>query len=308
MNTATRIEEETAQRTPAGKQTHPAKIMVATDFSPASRPAVDYAVSLAKRFGSRLYLTHVIRYVVGHAVMEPGLAAPTLGELVEISRREAADIVNSGCLRGVPCEVLIEEGPLWPTMEGLIEKHGIDMVVVGTHGLGDTMKAVFGSSAEEIFRHARIPVLIVGPGTTSEAPAEARFQNILFATALGPGAEREAAVAFGLAQEHRCRLMMLHVTERPDGFSEHDSNLEKKAITHRLQELVPVGCEPVCRPEFHMAYGEPVREILRFAREHAADLIVIGAKKQGAFAGHAPHSKAFGVVREAGCPVLTIRS
>jgi len=308
MATAPRIEEQIARTRPTGKQTRLARIMVATDFSPASRQALDYAVSLAKRFGSRLYLTHVIRYVVGHAVIEPGLASPTLQELQEISRREAAGIANSGCLRGVACEVVIEEGPLWPTLEGLIEKHGIDLLVVGTSGMGDAMKAVFGSSAEEIFRHARIPVLTVGPGVTAEAPIEAHYKNILFATALGPGAEREAAIAFGLAQEHRSRLMMLHVTERPDGFSEYDAKLEKRTIMDRLRELVPAGCEPVCHPEFHMAYGEPVAEILRFAREQAADLIVIGAKKQGALAGHTPHSKAFGVVRGAGCPVLTIKS
>jgi len=308
MNATLKAEEQIMQKPSNGMPVRPAKIMVATDFSCASQPAVEYAASLARRFCSRLYLTHVIRYVVGHAMMEPGMQAPTVEELRVLSEREAKAIMNSGRLDGVTSEILIEQGPLWPTLEGLIEKHGINLLVVGTHGVSDVMKAVFGSDAEEIFRHARIPVMTVGPAVPPEALRETEWKTIVFATGCGPGAEREAELAFRLAQENKARVLMLHVTGRPDGGSEFDANLEKEGITQRLQELVPAGCGGTCRVEYHVAYGNPMQEILRYAREQAADLIVMGAKKQGALAGHTPHSTAFAVVREACCPVLTIKS
>ncbi len=69
----------------------------------------------------------------------------------------------SGKLRGVPHEVLMEEGNVWPTLDKMIIEHEIDLVVVGTHGRGKVQKILIGSVAEEIFRQAKSAVLTVGP-------------------------------------------------------------------------------------------------------------------------------------------------
>jgi len=311
MITTQRIEEAIEPRISNTKPFSLARIMVATDFSPASQRALDYAIALARRFGSQIYLTHVITFA-GHQTMEPDLGVPTGERLRTITDSCIQSIVDSGCLYGVRYEVVVEEGTLWPALDMLLTKNNIDLLVLGTQGMSGAMKVVFGSSAEQIFRQANIPVLTVGPRTKKEAPFEAEFKNILFATAFGPGAAREAALAYALAEEHRSKLMFLHVTDRPDSFSEtvcdYDASREKEAIKHKLQELMPTGCQPLCKVEFHVGYGQPTAEILRFAREKNADLIVIGAKKRGPLAGHVVHSKAFGVVRGAGCPVLTIKS
>jgi len=308
MSAPPRIEEGLRERAFVGKETPLTKIMVATDFSSVSSRALDYAVSLARRFGSQIYLTHVIT-LAGHPMLEPGPEVLTGEELRSAAKKFVQDIVDSGALYGVRYEVVVEEGTLWPTLEMLIEKYQINLLVVGTHGMSGATKVLFGSAAEEIFRRARVPVLTVGPAITRQAPFEAEFKNILFATAFGPGAEREAEIAFKLAQEHRSRLTLLHVTERPDGGSEFDAEAEKGALTRRMRELIPANCAQLCKVEFCVVCGsDPVREILRVAHETKADLIVIGAKKQGAFAGHAVHSKAFGVVRSASCPVLTMKS
>ena len=306
MTTTTTIEEGQARTVSTGKGASLAKIMVATDFSPVSKRALDYAVALARRFGSELYLTHVLLYTK-YPVTDPG-PFPTPAELREGAKKRIQDIIDSGSLYGVRYQVVVEEGDLWPMLEMMLAKHGIDLLVVGTHGMNAGMKAIFGSSAEEAFRRARVPVLTVGPAITAEAPFEVELRNILFATAFGPAAEREAELAFALAREHRSRLLMMHVTVRPDGFSEFDAEAERKAITKKLEELVPAGATAQCKPEFCVAYGNPVEEILRDAHQVKADLIVIGAKKGGALAGHNLHSKAFAVVRGAGCPVLTVKS
>jgi len=167
---------------------------------------------------------------------------------------------------------------------------------------------LYGSSAEEIFRQARLPVMTVGPVVKEEAPFETEFKNILLATDFGLGAEREAAFALALAQEHRSKLMLLHVIPHADNAFDRDAILERERITHQLRELVPSDSSLLCKLEFHLAHGQPVEVILRVAKETKADLVVIGAKKSGSLAGHIPSSKAFGVVRGARCPVLTIRS
>jgi len=170
------------------------------------------------------------------------------------------------------------------------------------------LKVLTGSSAEQIFRQARIPVLTVGPAATAQPLLEAEFKNILCATDFGPGAEREVAYAFALAQEHSAKLTLLHATPpaaKPYG---PDAVSQRETITRKLQELVPGGGDVLSKPEFRLASGNPVEEILRVAQETKADLIVIGAKKRESLAGHIPHTKAYRVVCGAKCPVLTFKS
>lgn len=307
MIQSVKFEEKPQQETPAASQISLARIMVATDFSPSADRALDYAVSLARRFGSRIYLTHVITYE-GQGAFEPNLGKPTHETFRDLALQNVKSIEDSGRFFGVPHEAVIEAGSLWPVLAILLEKHKIDLLVVGTHGISGPLKAVFGSAAEQIFRHAGVPVLTVGPTVTQEPPFEAEFRTILLASDFGPVTERQAAFAFAIAQEHRARLVLLNVIPYKAGLPVREAVLEREALTQRLRELVPQTNELHCKPEFHLAYGQPVAEILHVARETKADLIVIGAKKRGILSGHFPGSKAYGVVCGAQCPVLTIRA
>lgn len=283
-------------------------ILVGTDFSPASDRALDYALSLARRYEARIFLAHVITSDAD-VMMAPEIMARTYENEVCQAQWRMGEILISGRLRDVFHETVIEHGSLWPTLEALIGKHYIDLVVVGTHGASGLQKILLGSGAEQIFRQANCPVLTVGPAATGGAPKELEFKNILFATDFGLGAEREAAYAFSFAEEHQANLTLLHVVARAEDYSEEGLALKMEAVTHELAELVPTEGEIWCRPVFRMRLGDPVEEVLYAAREMKADLIVIGAKHgKGLAAGHVPHTLAYRVVCGAPCPVLTVRS
>src|ERR1700758_4006823 len=105
------------------------KIMVATDFSLASDRALEYAISIARRFGSKVYLSHVIT-LDGYPMIAPEIA----GETIDARQREAEDnfakIVESGRLHGIECYTNIVEGTLWPTLESLVDSYQIDLLVL----------------------------------------------------------------------------------------------------------------------------------------------------------------------------------
>jgi len=290
------------------KLIHLKNILVGVDFSEASDRALEYALSLARRYEARIYVAHVITSDA-NAMLAPEIMARTHEAALRAAQEELGEILISGRLRDVEHEALIEHGPLWPSLEVLIGKHRIDLVVVGTQGMGGLQKIILGSAAEQIFRQAKCPVLTVGPAVKGETAREVEFKNILFATDFGLGAEREAAYAFSLAQEHQANLTLLHVIRRAEDYSEQGLALKKEAITHELAELVPPGGELWCKTEFEMRLGEPVEEILEMAREMKADLIVMGATHgKGLAAGHTPRTDAYRVVCGATCPVLTVRS
>lgn len=282
-------------------------ILVATDFSLASDRALDYALSLARRYESRIILAHIVASGPDYfyAPATPGVRYESA---LSVAEDEMGQILISGRLRDVRHETLVEQGPFWPILEELIERYHIDLVVVGTHNAHGLEKLFLGSMAEQVFRRMKCPVLTVGPAAGG-TPKEAQFKNILFATDFGLGVEREAAFAFSLAQEHEANLTLLHVVPHAEDYTGEGLSLKREAIFQELAELVPPGSELWCKPEFRMRLGDPAREILEVARDTNADLIVMGAKRQrGLTAGHALHTVAYSTAAAAPCPVLTVRS
>jgi nucleotide-binding universal stress UspA family protein len=290
-----------------GKKVSLARILVATDFSVASDRALDYGVSLARRYNSQLFVTHVIA-PSGYPELTPQLATESEAKLRRAAQEGMGRIEKSGRLIGLRHEMVIAEGTVWPTIEELVKKYEIELLVVGTHRMSTFEKVLVGSNAETIFRQARIPVLTVGPAVKGDPLFEAEFKNILFATDFGPGAEREAEWAFSLAQEHRARLTLLNIAPYAPDYSEESVTAMREDAVKQLRELLPNVTELHCMPEFEMVIGEPVEEILRWAQFKQADLIVMGAKSRKGLAGHVPHTKAQRIVRGAKCPVLTIKS
>jgi len=282
------------------------KILVTTDFSPESERALEYALALARRYDARIYLAHVI-VPDTFLYAEPVLAESTYEKMRQAAEQGMADILISGKLRGIPHEVLLEEGNVWPELERMIAKHEIDLVIAGTHGRGKVQKLLIGSVAEGIFRQAHCAVLTVGPHVKSEPAREVELKNILFATDFGPGAEKAAAYAFSLAQEHGARLNMLHVIQEATAFTEEAVRTQRQYAVGKLEHLVPEGAENWCKPQYRATFGAAAEEILTIARETNADLIVMGAKTRKSLAGHMPGTIAYNVVVKAHCPVLTVR-
>ena len=297
----------TTVQTPSTKGLFFKNILVATDFAPASDQAIEYAASLARRYGSAIYVTHVIT-LDGYPLISPEYAAMSLKKKHADAQTQFRQILKSGTLTGIPFKTVATEGNLWPTIEESIKIFDIDLVIVATHGARAVEKMLIGSGAEEIFRKAKVPVFTVGPVTSKEPWYEMEFKNILFATDFGKSAEREAEYAFSLAQEHRSRLTLLHVFPHPEAYGKEALIEMEHNFYAQLRELVPVATEMHCKVEVRVVFGEPTKQILRIAKETKAELIVMGAKARKSLAGNVPHTKAYRVVCEAHCPVLTIRS
>lgn len=281
------------------------EILFLTDFSHVSDAALDYALALARTYESRLFVAHIIEPVY----MESPEAALRANELLRTSAEEdMAELLISARLRGVPHDVILEEGPLWATIERLIQEKGIDLVVLGTHGRTGAKKLVSGSVAEEIYRKAPCPVLTVGPLAQARVGQKVRFQQILFATDLRPTSERAAAYALSLAQQHCARLTLLHVEEYPCSKAPMPLVDLKRQEMERMKSLIPSAVRLLIEPQFAVAFGEPSDEIVGVARNERSDLIILGLRGGARLSGHLPATTAYRVVCNAPCPVLTVHS
>jgi nucleotide-binding universal stress UspA family protein len=69
---------------------------------------------------------------------------------------------------GIDHEMEVATGEPAHTLIDLIENYRCDVVIMGAHGMGES-SASFGAVAQELLRHAPVPVMIVRPGERMEA-------------------------------------------------------------------------------------------------------------------------------------------
>jgi nucleotide-binding universal stress UspA family protein len=289
-------------------------LLFATDFSEASHKALSFALSIARTYGAVIHALHVLTSESYMCTSPEGAAAFAAMENAVQSEMEKVRVRAQ--LSGVQNEGVVERSvSIWPAIEEAIAKKNADLVVVGTHGRTGISKLLLGSTAELIFRQAKVPVLTIGPSVKMEIHSEGKFRSILFATDLSEEFLSAASFAFSMAEENDAKLVLLRVVE-PKEYKNSvfknscDKNLSAANILHELHELIPAGADLWCRPEVLLEFGEPASRILEVAQDRKADLIVMGprnAKGHLATATHLERSTAHKVVIHSACPVLTVR-
>lgn len=300
MNTAT--ESAKSLRAIAPEPVWISNILLLTDFSPVSTAALHHALSVARRFAAKVYVTHVL---------EPALVAPPSAAFYETqSAREDAEkkfgtLLNEGELNDVLHEIILAQGALWPAVEKIVAQKNIDLIVVGTHGRKGFRKMMLGSVAEEIYRKADCPVLTIGPENRANPKTEMRPRRILLATDLRDQAHRACDYAIAMARRHEAAVTILHVIE--DQVSDFGrAEQQRLAALARMDGLIPKEAPLASEPKMLAVRGDAAEEILRVAYGREADLIVIGLHGGKRMAGHLPGTVAYRVVCSAPCPVLTV--
>jgi nucleotide-binding universal stress UspA family protein len=276
-------------------------ILYATDFSRYSDAALPFAISIARKYGSKVFATNIVS-LAPFAGSAPTQALKALAAQGVREAREMMERVQAQC-KEIPHEALIRRGEIWAELGKVIEEKDIDMVVCGTHGRTGVSKVLLGSVAENIYRHAACPVLTVGPNVAGEPASLGDIHTILYPTDFSPESLAAAPYAVSLAHENQARLYLLHVTEGPVSRAVEDE------LASRLRDLVPGDAELSCAPKGFVAFGDPAHKITETAEELMVDLIVLGPRRPAIFPGshHLPATTASYVVSQAICPVLTVR-
>ena len=135
-------------------------ILVATDGSRLSRPAIRRGVALAKALGARLTgVTVVAPYASASAGFSalPGYAAALRRE----ARRALASFNAEARAQSVRATAtMVEGGAPWRDILRVAHARGCDLVVVGSHGRGGVAGVVLGSETAKLLTRSRIPVLV----------------------------------------------------------------------------------------------------------------------------------------------------
>ena len=285
----------------------PKKILLATDFSPASEATLPYALTIARHYGSELFVAHVIPPEFADLIAPE--RAPTIRqEARQFAQQNMERFLSAGREWGVSCQPLIGEGAIWDVLQDMIQQNGLDLIVLGTHGRRGLRKLLLGSVAEEVFRMAPCPVLTVGPKTSEIQSMDVHLDHILYPLEFVPDTSDAAAYAVSLAEEYHAKLTFMKVFEETVPPPDVKAAVEEP-VRHWMDDHIPMESDLRQRTSFEPGFGPTAEAILKFASDRGVDLIVMGVRRlDPAMAAHLPKpDTAYEVVRTAPCPVLTVR-
>lgn len=297
----------------------PAPVVVGVDGSKPGLAAVALGVDQARRHGRPLRLVHVFEWplhgvflgaspeVPGGITGEPeagarasaGLAADAdrvLAEALAHARAAGAEVALSGEV--IPGEVV-------PVL--LNEATRAALMVIGDRGLGGFTGLLLGSVAVQLSAYAPVPVLVARGEQRSDGPV---------VVGVDPASSAAGTVEFACAQAAACGAEVHAVTAwsgRPTTRAEdelpliYDADDVDAAMARELSQALtgPRASWPEVTIREQVHRGRPARVLVDAS--HRAQLLVVGARGRGGFAGLLLGSVSQAVLHHANCPVAVVR-
>ena len=142
------------------RATKVARILLPTDFSPASRAAYPEAVARAKSSGATVVLLNVVD-VLPLMPIEGGVAPVYRDGFLADAKRSMKKELRR--FRGIRVRPVVAEGPPADEILRQVKKQECGLIVMGSHGRRGFARWLLGSVAERVLRGSACPVMVVKP-------------------------------------------------------------------------------------------------------------------------------------------------
>lgn len=304
-------------------------ILVPLDGSPFAEQALPLALALARQAGAALRLVHV------REPQAPQPAVPsTSGEPYPW---QLAQLIAGTTDLGV--EGVLLEGKASDELVGYIAREGIELACIATHGRGGLSRTRLGSTADELIRHLRIPVVAMRPMEEREMGEAAA------GGAAGGGSA--LAIARHLTTHKPIERILVPLDGSPlaEAVLGHVVALDNSALQVSLVQAIPAPVpndpaslslvlttdQSTIEAELTAALAyldrvadrisrhvrrvdtavllepQPLAAILDYADQHEVDMIAIATHGRGGLGRLALGSMADKILRAANVPVLVFR-
>jgi nucleotide-binding universal stress UspA family protein len=281
------------------------KILLATDFSPASEKAASYTRALARRFSSTVEIAHVF---------DPSVVSSYEEAVIDLPTNERRRMSNDSLERARDDFSAFKINTQTVSLEGhrpsarllkVAKDHEVDLLVAGTQSKSGLERLILGSTAEQLIRNSKCPVLTVGPNAKPAGDAPLVFQTIVYATDFSPEAAQAAVYALSFAQDSGARLYFCYVQGVENRTSTKKEFLDG-AFEAALKRMIPESSYDWCSPECVVEHGDIAKAILELAARVQADLIVLGARKASFWLTYIKGGLTPDLLAQATCPVMTV--
>jgi nucleotide-binding universal stress UspA family protein len=294
------------------------KILFATSGSPCCDAAARVAFDLATRYNAKLFVYHVLG-VPSRGFSQVVVDVRT-GEKVELDedytmwvQDELKNTYDRQLKGGVDCEIDTAVGIPHREVLRKARQEDVDLIVMGASTTGCEADAeayqrhFAGSTLQRVAKASKAPVLVVNRPVASFWGG---FTNIVFGADFSKASEHAFKFALNTAKELDAKLHVFHAIDIGSTHSlisqkELDDKMLEARDRMRRKYLIQTG--DFKNVSADIWEGIPYVEIVKYAREKQADLIIMAhhskdvSEGDSAF-GHTPEQ----VLLRATCPVASV--
>jgi nucleotide-binding universal stress UspA family protein len=241
-------------------------VLAAIDLGPQSEDVLSWARWFAKLFASKVEVAHALWLDVPpyftEAETQPLLAQlkKEQGAIGKRIKQHAARVLTD-----VPFTITVREGHPVEVIRTLAREMRPDLLVIGSHRHSRLERMVLGSVAENLFREAPCPTLVV-----KAKLAPRGVSSVLCPVNFSEAALDCARYAGSIAQRSGGDLFLLQAVEQADAHVSEEQ--DRLCQWHRESGVVHAQVAEIVRR------GDPVEETLAEAQRHGIDLIAVGAQ------------------------------
>lgn len=281
-------------------------VLVGVDGSASSLAAVDIAAREAEVRQLPLRVVHAFTWPLMHVSLEPPPLSPPEGGL----RNQAQRILDEAVARaratapGIEVNGEIITGDAAPVMLSCVRS--ASLVVIGDRGLGGFSGLLVGSVAVKLVSHSTCPVVVARGDTRTSGPvvvgvdgSEANYPAVGY--------------AFEAADRRNATLLALHAWTDPVPIAPGDMMPLVYDVEEVQAEEERVLAEALAGWQAQYPNVSVVRSVTKVRirnalidASHHSQLMVVGARGRGGFAGLLLGSVSQAVLHHAACPVAIV--
>lgn len=271
------------------------KILVPTDFSDQAENALKVATQLAKKFGSEIYLLHMLELPLQEMdVMNTPAALPEAMFFVKLAQQKFEDLLSRDYLKDIKVHDVVKNYPSFSSVIDTCHEFDVDFIVMGSHGTSGFMEMFVGSNAEKVVRTSDLPVLVI-----KDNHAEFSIDRFVFASDFKIDNKETYRQATEFAKVFGAKMYLLMVNTANNFIPTSEAN---KLINAFIKDY------DFKDYSIHIYNDESVESgVLNFAHEIDADLIGISTHGRQGIAHFFNGSIGEDVVNHSKRPVITFK-
>ena len=296
------------------------RIVLLTDLTDVTREAFAPVARLATTFESKVFIFHAIRgsselfYLEGEAAK--------LRSIIDDADKERAmphllDVQAQLAALGVQAEIVTRVGGFFDIIVDVLADLKADLCVIPTQGLHEFTGRVLGSTVARVIRDTQVPVLTVNENCAKRPGQWTQFKRLLHPVDLEGPVPESLHAAEDLAAELGGAVDVVHVMEplrdqilqTPEGEILLPKDLRYQ-VRSKLQARLSAVAHTVTRVPARWQVLEDNKTgsgIMAYADQQDMDLIVLPSIGSDAVRNVLLGSEAEHIIKNARCPVLTIK-
>jgi nucleotide-binding universal stress UspA family protein len=241
-------------------------ILAAVDLGSQSEDVLSWARWFAKLFCAKIEIVHALWLDLPPYFTE----AETKPLAAQLKRQRGAigkriKELAARMLGDVPFSVTVHEGPALEVIRAVAQERHPDLLVIGSHGHSRLQRMLLGSVAENLFREAPCPTLVV----KSKPPGDG-VKGVLCPINFSEVAMDCARYSSAIAERAGADLFLLQASEETD--TDVSGAKDRLCQWHREAGVMHAQVAEIVR------HGDPVKETVTEAQRHGIDLITIGVQ------------------------------